>query len=397
MMDQLPFYGGLKSLNMRYQSFLWAFSWVVFFGAGYMLGNDRTAAEESDVSQELAEATHVSEPAADREDVKVKPRVLNQEESATISLFEEAAPSVAFINTSTFRQNYWTSDINEIPRGSGSGFVWDKAGHVVTNFHVIQDADKATVTLSDQSTWEADLVGYAPEKDLAILKISAPRNKLVPIPIGDSQDLMVGQSVYAIGNPFGLDQTLTTGIISALGREIKSRTGTPIRDVIQTDAAINPGNSGGPLLDSQGRLIGVNTAIFSPSGAYAGIGFSIPVDQVSWVVPDLIKYGKVKRPSLGVDLLNQSYSTRAKIEGAVIYGVQEGTAAERAGFEPMRRNRLGQILLGDIIVEVEDEVIKTNADLTLALEKYKGGETILITVLRGKQKVDLKVVLDPPK
>ncbi|NND09454.1 MAG: trypsin-like serine protease [Saprospiraceae bacterium] len=382
---------------MRYRSLLWAFSWLVFFGAGYLVGNEKAG----DISDKPLLGSN-GEPKPEEVTLRdtstaPKPRVLNAEESATIDLFEAAAPSVAFINTSNYRQNYWTSDINEIPRGSGSGFVWDKAGHIVTNFHVIQDADKATVTLSDQSTWEADLVGYAPEKDLAILKISAPRNKLVPIPVGGSQDLMVGQSVYAIGNPFGLDQTLTTGIISALGREIKSRTGSPIRDVIQTDAAINPGNSGGPLLDSQGRLIGVNTAIYSPSGAYAGIGFSIPVDQVSWVVPDLIKYGKVKRPTLGVDLLTQSYSTRAGIEGAVIYGVQEGTAAARAGFRPMRRNRLGQILLGDIIVKVEDEAIKTNADLTLALEKYQGGETILVTVLRGKQEMDLEVVLDPPK
>ena len=161
---------------------------------------------------------------------------------------------MAFINTSTYRQDYWTRDITEIPQGSGSGFVWDKEGHVVTNFHVVQDADKATVTLSDQSTWEADLVGYASEKDLAILRIKVPKDKLVPIPIGTSADLMVGQSVYAIGNPFGLDQTLTTGIISALGREIKTRSGTPIRDVIQTDAAINPGNSGGPLLGFAGKI-----------------------------------------------------------------------------------------------------------------------------------------------
>ncbi len=382
---------------MRYQSLLWAFSWVVFFGAGYVLGLDQESASVESNQAPVDEAGEVSAVAATAyEETIVKPRLLNAEETATISLFEEAAPSVAFINTSNYRQNYWTSDISEIPRGSGTGFVWDKQGHIVTNFHVIEDADKATVTLSDQSTWKADLVGYAPEKDLAILKISAPRNKLVPIPLGESADLMVGQSVYAIGNPFGLDQTLTTGIISALGREIKSRSGIPIRDVIQTDAAINPGNSGGPLLDSQGKLIGVNTAIFSPSGAYAGIGFSIPVDQVSWVVPDLIKYGKVKRLSLGVEFWPQNYITRAGIEGAVVLSVQEGSVAERAGLVPTRRNRRGQIVLGDIIVRINKEEIKTSSDLTLALERFKGGDTVAVRVLRGDDQVDLKLVLDPP-
>ncbi len=321
-------------------------------------------------------------------------RILNDEESATIALFEHAAPSVAFINTATYRHDYWTRDITEIPRGSGSGFVWDKEGHIVTNFHVIQDADKATVTLSDQSTWDADLVGYAPEKDLAILKIKVPRSKLVPIPVGTSEDLLVGQSVYAIGNPFGLDQTLTTGIISALGREIKSRTGTPIRDVIQTDAAINPGNSGGPLLDSQGKLIGVNTAIYSPSGAYAGIGFSIPVDQINWVVPDLIKYGRVIRLTLGVDLFSQSAVSRAGIEGAVVSNVKAGSAAEEAGVRPIRRNNRGEIILGDIIIGVNDDNIKSNADLQLALEKYKAGDKVQLKLMRDGEKISLYVALD---
>ncbi|MBK8506784.1 MAG: trypsin-like peptidase domain-containing protein [Saprospiraceae bacterium] len=324
-------------------------------------------------------------------------RQLNPEETATISLFEAAAPSVAFINTSTYRQDYWTRDITEIPQGSGSGFVWDKEGHIVTNFHVIQDADKAIVTLSDQSTWEADLVGYASEKDLAILRIKVPKDKLVPIPIGTSADLMVGQSVYAIGNPFGLDQTLTTGIISALGREIKTRSGTPIRDVIQTDAAINPGNSGGPLLDSQGSLIGVNTAIYSPSGAFAGIGFSIPVDQVNWVVSDLIKYGRVKRPTLGVELLPQSTVSRAGIEGAVVSNVQSGSAAAKAGILPIKRNNRGEIVIGDIIVGLNDEKVKTNSDLLLSLEKYKPGDAIDLIIMRADKATTVKVVLDPSR
>lgn len=374
-------------------------AWIAFFTLGYLVGTGSLIKEEP-VLTEPSEATTkdtpvVAQKTASRE--VVPRRVLNPEETATINLFEAAAPSVVFINTSTYRQDYWTRDITEIPQGSGSGFVWDKEGHVVTNFHVIQDADKATVTLSDQSIWEADLVGYASEKDLAILRIKVPKDKLVPIPIGTSEDLMVGQSVYAIGNPFGLDQTLTTGIISALGREIKTRSGTPIRDVIQTDAAINPGNSGGPLLDSQGKLIGVNTAIYSPSGAYAGIGFSIPVDQVNWVVSDLIKYGRVKRPTLGVDLFAQSIVSRAGIEGAVVSNVQSGSAAAKAGILPTKRNNRGEIVLGDIIVGVNDEKVKSNADLLLSLEKYKPGDAIDLVVLRADKATKIKVVLDPSR
>ncbi len=374
--------------------------WIAFFGFGYMIGTssliDRERSPDINAEPDITPVTNV----AFKDDPvhgDAIPRKLNDEESATISLFEAAAPSVAFINTATFRQDYWTRDITEIPRGSGSGFVWDKEGHIVTNFHVIEDADKATVTLSDQSTWDADLVGYAPEKDLAILKIQAPKRTLVPIPVGISEDLLVGQSVYAIGNPFGLDQTLTTGIISALGREIKSKTGSPIRDVIQTDAAINPGNSGGPLLDSQGKLIGVNTAIFSPSGAYAGIGFSIPVDQVSWIVPDLIRYGKIRRPTIGVSLFTQNTVSRAGIQGAVVYEVVAGSAAERAGIQPTRRTNRGEIIVGDIIVGVGDQEVKTNADLQLALEEFRAGEEIDIRVKRGKKTELLKLRLDPAR
>jgi S1-C subfamily serine protease len=373
---------------------------IATFLIGYLVGTGSLIKEETDrVSTSLT--PEADSPAAVQQTAYAPPmvpeRMLTNEETATINLFEGAANSVAFINTSTYRQDYWTRDITEIPQGNGSGFVWDKAGHVVTNFHVIENADKATVTLSDQSTWEADLVGYAPEKDLAILRIKVPKEKLTPIPIGTSEDLLVGQSVFAIGNPFGLDQTLTTGIISALGREIKTRSGTPIRDVIQTDAAINPGNSGGPLLDSQGRLIGVNTAIYSPSGAFAGIGFSIPVDQVNWVVSDLIKYGRVKRPTLGVDLLPQSIVSRAGIEGAMVSNVQPGSAAAKSGLQPTGRNNRGEIVLGDIIVGVNNEKIVTNADLLLSIEKFKAGDEIDLVIIRGDKKATVKVVLDPPK
>ena len=217
---------------------------------------------------------------------------LAEDEKSTIALFKQSSPSVVHITTMTVRQNRFTRDIQQIPQGTGSGFIWDKDGHIVTNYHVIQGADAARVTLADQSTYQARLVGAYPDKDLAVLIIDAKKDRLPPIPLGTSRDLEVGQKVFAIGNPFGLDHSLTTGVISAVGREIESVTHQPIKNVIQTDAAINPGNSGGPLLDSAGRLIGVNTAIYSPSGAYAGIGFAIPVDEVNSVVPRLIREGR---------------------------------------------------------------------------------------------------------
>ncbi|MDX1665760.1 MAG: trypsin-like peptidase domain-containing protein, partial [Saprospiraceae bacterium] len=232
------------------------FIWICLLTLGFVAGiawtnrNDDksqdTAGARSDSATAITtgESSSVDEPLPN----------LTPHEIATIRLFEEAAPSVCFITTSNVRRDFWTRDITEIPRGTGSGFVWSNDGHIVTNFHVIQGADRAQVTLADRSTWKAKLIGYAPEKDLAVLKIDAPADNLIPIPLGTSDNLQVGQSVYAIGNPFGLDQTLTTGIVSALGREIESVASIPIRDVIQTDAAINPGNSGGPLLDSSGRL-----------------------------------------------------------------------------------------------------------------------------------------------
>ena len=318
----------------------------------------------------------------------------SNEEEATIALFEDAASSVTFITTSNLRSNYWSRNVSEIPRGTGSGFIWDKKGHVITNYHVIKGADRATVTMADGKTYDASLVGSAPEKDLAVLKIEADQSMLRPIPLGKSDILRVGQSVYAIGNPFGLDQTLTTGIISALGREINSESGVPIKDAIQTDAAINPGNSGGPLLDSSGRLIGVNTAIFSPSGAYAGIGFSIPVDIVNMVVPDLIQYGKVKRPTLGVDLATPQMATRNGINGALVLGVAEASAAEKAGVQPSYRDQYGRILLGDVIVGLNEDEVENNAQLLLALEKYKAGDQVNLMVLRKGKVATLKLILD---
>ncbi|MEL6989768.1 MAG: trypsin-like peptidase domain-containing protein, partial [Bacteroidota bacterium] len=319
--------------------------------------------------------------------------VISNQEDATIALFERCSPSVVFINTTTLQKDYWSMNVQEIPKGSGTGFIWDKEGHIVTNFHVVEGANKATVTLADQSTWPAVLVGKEERKDLAVLKIEAPAEKLNVIKVGTSNNLKVGQSVFAIGNPFGLDQTLTTGIISALGREIESLVGLPIRDVIQTDAAINPGNSGGPLLDASGRLIGVNTAIYSPSGAYAGIGFSIPVDVVNWIVPDLISYGEVRRPSLGVELAVQQLTERAGLEGALILDVVNGSPAQKAGLKPTRRNRRGEIELGDIITSVDGKPIRSNTDLILTLEKYKAGDEVKLELMRDGEASEMNITL----
>lgn len=321
---------------------------------------------------------------------------LSAEENATIALFRAASPAAVFITSSSLRRDFWTLNLMEIPRGTGSGFVWDDQGHVVTNYHVVQGAHQAQVTLADQSEWPAALVGYAVEKDLAVLKIDAPRERLHPLPLGTSEDLQVGQKVFAIGNPFGLDQTLTTGVISALGREIESMARIPIRDVIQTDAAINPGNSGGPLLDSAGRLIGVNTAIYSPSGTYAGIGFAIPANTVTRAVPDLITHGRLSRPTLGVDLARDDVVRRLGLQGALVIRVTPGGPAEKAGIRSTERDRYGRIRLGDLIVTLDDEPIRTEGDLVLTLENYQPGDTVIVTVERdGSQRV-LELELGEP-
>lgn len=318
---------------------------------------------------------------------------LTHDEKSTIDLFEKSAPSVCYITTINQQRDAWSRNITEIPSGSGSGFIWDTQGHIITNYHVIQNGTKLKVTLSDRSSWEAEVVGIEPNKDLAVLKIKASPSILRPIPIGQSSTLKVGQNVYAIGNPFGLDQSLTTGIISALGREIMSVGGRPIRDVIQTDAAINPGNSGGPLLDSYGRLIGVNTMIYSTSGSSAGIGFSIPVDEVNWVVPDLIKFGEVKRPKIGIELLPPQYATNWGIEGAMIMGIVPGGGAEKAGLRALQQAKNGDIIFGDIIIEVNGQKIKNNNDLFLTLEKHNPGEKIKVKYLRNEQEMNTEVVL----
>jgi S1-C subfamily serine protease len=297
-----------------------------------------------------------------------------------ISLFEDAAPSVVYITSISVQRDIFSLNVLEIPQGTGSGFIWDDHGYVVTNFHVIQSAQAARVTLSDQTTWDAQLVGVEPDKDIAVLKITAPAMSIRAIPIGSSKDLKVGQKVFAIGNPFGFDHTLTTGVISGLGREIKSVTNRPIQGVIQTDAAINPGNSGGPLLDSAGRLIGMNTAILSPSGAYAGIGFAVPVDTVNRVVPQLIKTGRVKKPGLGIRVVESNALRAHGLLGAVIADVLPGSPAAQAGLTPLHRRSDGGIELGDIITAVNGVPVEHGDDLFNQFDEKNPGDTVELTV-----------------
>jgi S1-C subfamily serine protease len=315
-------------------------------------------------------------------------------EKSTIGLFRQASPSVVHITAITVQRDLFTLNLYQIPEGTGSGFVWDTNGDIITNFHVIQNADAAQVTLADQSNWKARVVGVAADKDLAVLRIDAPANRLRPIPLGTSKDLQVGQSVFAIGNPFGLDQTLTTGVISALGREIESVTRRPIQGVIQTDAAINPGNSGGPLLDSAGRLIGVNAAIYSPSGASAGIGFAIPVDTVNRIVPELIRYGKVIRPGIGVQVAEDQIAEQLGVKGVLVVDVNAGSAAAKAGIRPTRRESSGRVRLGDVIVAIDGTKVESPNDLFLALEKYKVGDAVNLSLLRDGKTVQSKLTLE---
>ena len=278
--------------------------------------------------------------------------------------------------------DFFSMDVQQIPEGSGSGFVWDAQGHIVTNYHVIHGGDAAQVTLADRSTWKARLVGAYPDGDLAVLAIDGAKERLQPVLVGTSRDLQVGQKVFAIGNPFGLDHSLTTGIVSALGRQVSAASGRRIKGVIQIDAAINPGNSGGPLLDSSGRLIGINSAILSPSGAFAGVGFAIPVDRVNRIVAELIQHGKVIQPTIGVEPAPDQWTGRLGLRGVLVLNVLPGSPAAKAGIRPTRRLPNGKILLGDLIVAVDNTAIASTDDLLDVEQSHRVGDTVTITLAR---------------
>ncbi len=316
-----------------------------------------------------------------------------EDEANTMEIFSAASPSVVYVTNTALRRSLFSLNVQEIPRGSGTGFVWDSSGLIVTNFHVIAGAHRLLVTLDDQRDYEAQVVGVAPEKDLAVLRIENPPDNLRSLPLGDSSELSVGRKVLAIGNPFGLDTTLTTGVISALGREIPAPSNRTIRGVIQTDAAINPGNSGGPLLNSLGQLVGVNTAIYSPSGASAGIGFAIPVNTLKDVVPQLISFGRVLHPIIGVELASDSWIRRYGIEGVPVVHVYPGLPAARAGMRGARRVSRREVELGDIITHVEGRAIRSSDDYLTALEQYEPGDTVTIRTRRDDEELTFEVTL----
>ena len=322
------------------------------------------------------------------------PGAKTQDERNTISVFQRAAPSVVFVTQKRLVVDWMAGRAAEVPAGSGSGFLWDDKGHVVTNFHVIQRARALTVTLFDQKTYAAQVVGVEPKKDIAVLKISAGDTRLVPLQLTQApHELAVGQKTIAIGNPFGLDHTLTTGVVSAVGREVKGVGGVSIRDMVQTDAAINPGNSGGPLLDSSGRLIGMNTMIFSRSGAYAGIGFAVPTATIARVVPQLIKDGRVRQAGLGVRIdPTGRLERRLRIKGVVVLSVAPDSPAAKAGLRGLEMRR-GSVVLGDVIVRVEKEKIDNYDDLYNALDGLDPGGSVSVQVVRGRKKTTLDVPL----
>ena len=318
------------------------------------------------------------------------------QKKVTIEIFQQTGPSVVYITTLTDTLNFWTRDITRIPRGTGSGFIWDRYGHIITNYHVLDGASVIKIQLSDQRTFDAQFIGASPDHDLAVLRIPIHPQMPQPLPIGTSDDLKVGQMTYAIGNPFGLDKTLTTGVVSALNRSLHANNGSIIEGLIQTDAAINPGNSGGPLLDSAGRLVGINTAIYSPSGAYAGIGFAVPVDTVNRIVPQIIAHGNYQRPKLGITIneeINQMITKQLGTSGVAVIEVKPNSSAYKSGLKGITLFN-NNIVSGDVIIGIDQYTIENTKKLFSTLEKYSIGDSITLKVIRNNQEKKILLILE---
>jgi S1-C subfamily serine protease len=318
---------------------------------------------------------------------------LTEDERNTIEIVRKNKSSVVYVTNIQLVRDFWYGSEEKMPRGSGSGFMWDDQGHIVTNYHVIEDGVEFLVTLPNGEQRQAKLVGKEESKDVAVLKLQGSLTGLFPITPGTSKDLLVGQKVVAIGNPFGFDYTVTKGIVSALGRKILGAGGVTIPNMIQTDASINPGNSGGPLLNSAGELIGMNTMIVSPSGTSSGVGFAVPVDIIRKTVPELIRFGKVQHPGLGVTFLPDQYARRAEVVGVVVMEVQTGSAAYEASLRGLSRDRYGRTYINDVITAVDKTAVKTYDDLFTALENYKIGDTVTLTVLRNEKSRPVRIQL----
>jgi S1-C subfamily serine protease len=320
---------------------------------------------------------------------------LTEDERNTIDVVRKTRNSVVYITNLQYVRDFFYSSDQPVPRGSGSGFVWDDRGHIVTNFHVIDEGDKFMVSLPNQKQVEATLVGREPSLDIAVLKLNERVTEVTPVTIGTSHDLQVGQKVIAIGNPFGFDHTVTKGIVSALGRSMPGAGGVTIRDMIQTDASINPGNSGGPLLDSAGELVGMNTMLASPSGASSGVGFAVPVDTIRKIVPQIIQFGKVTRPGIGgISFVRDEVARQANVEGAIILEVPRGSKAYDLGLRGLYRDNFGRLLIRDVITGIDAVKIGSYDDLFAALDSYKIGNTVTLTVVREGQsrKVPIQLV-----
>ncbi|OIP31035.1 MAG: 2-alkenal reductase [Deltaproteobacteria bacterium CG2_30_63_29] len=308
-----------------------------------------------------------------------------EDENNTIDVFKAAAPATVFVTQKQLVRNSYTRRTQEIPAGSGSGFVWDRDGHIVTNYHVVDGGSSFTVTLFNQKSYPAELVGGEPRKDIAVLKIDAPEEDLMPITLPKKgSEQVVGQKAIAIGNPFGLDHTLTTGVVSAIGREVLGYGKVTIKDMIQTDASINPGNSGGPLLDSAGHLLGINAMIYSQSGSSAGIGFAVPVSTIRRVVPQIIETGHAEQAGLGISILSDDVARRAAIAGVIIESVMEDSPAAEAGLRGLSTGKNG-VELGDVIVAIDEEEVLTYDDLYNALEAKTAGDRVKVKVVREQK------------